>query len=165
MDNTVKQRNGRPSKIEQLEIQGKLGPYFEKGISPFVTSKKTGINIKTVNKYFGLWYEEIKNSQNDDFIERCKITKEQAIVTLEEELLQLYEIRNELKRHSEEKQKSKPERWIYKLQLDIANSIVNLVTLKTALANSPTADVTLQKLLAKFSNSTGMENLKHDTFA
>lgn len=156
MENTVKQRNGRPSKTEQLEIQDKLGPYFEKGISPFVTSNKTGINIKTVNKYFGLWYEEIKNSQSDDFIERCKIAKEQAIVVCEEELLQLYEMRNDLKKYSEEKQKSKPERWIYKIQLDITNSIINLTSLKTALTNSPTADVTLQKLLAKYSNSTGM---------
>src|SRR5689334_12409129 len=143
MDNTVKRRNGRPSKTEQLEIQGKLRPYFEKGISPFLTSKETGINTKTVNKYFDLWYEEIKNSQNDDFIERCKRAKEQAIVVCDEQLLQLHEMQNELKRHSEEMQKSKPERWMYKIRLDITNSIVNLVTLKTALANSPTADVTL----------------------
>jgi len=165
MDNTVKRRNGRPSKTEQLEIQGKLRPYFEQGISPFLTSKETGINTKTVNKYFDLWYEEIKNSQNDDFIERCKRAKEQAIVVCDEQLLQLHEMQNELKRHSEEMQKPKPERWMYKIRLDITNSIVNLVSLKTALANSPTADVTLQKLLTKFSNSTGMEGLKHDTFA
>lgn len=160
MDNAVKQRNGRPSKTEQLEIQGKLRPYFEKGITPFVTSKKTGINIKTANKYFDLWYEEIKNSQNEDFIERCKRAKEQAIVVCDEQLLQLYEMQNELKKHSEEKHKSEPERWMYKIRLDITNSIVNLASLKTALANSPTADVTLQKLLTKFSNSTGVEDLK-----
>ncbi len=164
MDDTDKQRHGRPSKTEQLEIQGKLSPYFEKGISPYIASKETGINIKTVNKYFGSWYEEIKNSQNDDFIERCKIAKEQAIVTCEEELLQLHKMRNEVKIHSEQ-QKSKPERWIYKTWLDITNSIVNLVSLKTALANSPTADVTLQKLLAKILNAKGIEGLEHGTFS
>ena len=63
-------KNGRPSEAEQLEIERKLRPYFEKSISSSVTSRETGINRKTVTKYFHEWCEEIKEPEHQDFIER-----------------------------------------------------------------------------------------------
>src|SRR3989344_2022262 len=63
-------RNGRPTKIGQLEIQRQLRPYFEREISAYLTSEKTGINEKTVRKYFNFWTQEISESEESDFLER-----------------------------------------------------------------------------------------------
>jgi len=52
--------NGRPTQKQQLEIQETLRKYFEKGISASSTSQRTGINIKTVCKYFEEWIEQIR---------------------------------------------------------------------------------------------------------
>ncbi len=55
-------QNGRPPKTTQLQMQKELRQYFERGISATVASSKTGINIKTVCKYFEEWSERIKES-------------------------------------------------------------------------------------------------------
>jgi len=152
-------KNGRPSEAEQLEIERKLRPYFEKLITPYVTSRETGINIKTVRKYFNEWIEEIKSSEHPDFIERSKIAKEQAILAYDDQLLILYKVQEDIKKQVEDSiQQSngipKLDRWLYKQRVEVSIAIVNLINLKTALVNTPTADITLakkvQELLKKY---------------
>ena len=152
-------KNGRPSEAEQLEIERKLRPYFEKSIKPYVTSRETEINRKTVTKYFHEWYEEIKSSEHPDFIERSKIAKEQAILACDYQLLKLYKVQEDIEKQAEDSIKQsggipKLERWLYKQRIDASNAIVNLINLKTSLANTPTADITLakeaQELLKKY---------------
>lgn len=152
-------KNGRPSRAEQLEIELKLGPYFEKLISPYVTSRETGINIKTVRKYFKEWAEEINALEHPDFIERSKTAKEQAILACDGQLLTLYKAQEDFKKQTEESIKQSGgtpnlERWHYKQGIEISNAIVNLTILKTTLENTPTADITLaknmQELLKKY---------------
>ena len=143
-------KNGRPSEAEQLEIERKLRPYFEKSISPYVTSSKTGINIKTVRKYFHEWCEEIKKPEHADFIERSKIAKEQAILTCEDQLLRLYKVQEDIENQTEDSIKQsggipKLERRVSKQRIEVANAIANLTVLKTGLVNTPTADITLEK--------------------
>lgn len=155
MDNKI----GRPSETEQLEIERKLRPYFEKSISSSVTSRETRINIKTVRKYFHEWYEEIKSSEHPDFIERSKIAKEQAILAYDDQLLILYKVQEDIEKQAEDsiKQSSgipKLDRWLYKQRVEVSIAIVNLINFKTTLANTPTADITLakkvQELLKKY---------------
>ena len=146
MDNKI----GRPSETEQLEIERKLRPYFEKSISSSVTSRETGINIKTVRKYFNEWIEEIKSSEHPDFIERSKIAKEQAILAYDDQLLILYKIQEDIEKQAEDSIKQsggipKLDRWLYKQRIDVSYAIVNLISFKTALVNTPTADITLAK--------------------
>ena len=143
-------KNGRPSEAEQLEIERKLRPYFEKSISPYVTSRETGINIKTVRKYFHEWFEEIKSSEHPDFIERSKIAKEQAILACEDQLLRLYKVQEDIEKQVENSITQsggipRLERWVYKQRIEVSSAIVNLIILKTTLANTPTADITLAK--------------------
>ncbi|MEX0764770.1 MAG: hypothetical protein WDZ43_00055 [Nitrosopumilaceae archaeon] len=143
-------KNGRPSEAEQLEIERTLRPYFEKSISPYVTSSKTGINIKTVRKYFHEWCEEIIKSEHPDFIESSKIAKEQTILAYDEQLLRLYKAQEDIDEQVEDSIKQsggipKLERWLYKHQIDVSYAILNLISLKTSLANTPTADITLAK--------------------
>jgi len=142
--------NGRPSKAEQLEIERKLRSYFEKSISPYVTSCETGINIKTVRKYFKEWSEEIRDSEHQDFIERSKTAKEQAILACDRQLLILYKAQEDFEKQVEDSIKQsggtpKLDRWLYKQRIEISNAIVNLTILKTTLENTPTADITLAK--------------------
>lgn len=143
-------KNGRPSKAEQLEIERKLRPYFEKSIKPFVTSRETEIDIKTVRKYFNEWIEEIKSSEHPDFIERSKTAKEQAILACDYQLLKLYKAQDDIEKQVEDiiKQSGgipKLDRWLYKQRIEVSNAIVNLINLKTTLENTPTADTTLEK--------------------
>ena len=143
-------KNGRPSEAEQLEIERKLRPYFEKSISPYVTSGGAGINIKTVRKYFHKWCEEIKSSEQPDFIERSKIAKEQAILACEDQLLRLYKVQEDIEKQVENSITQsggipRLERWVYKQRIEVSSAIVNLIILKTTLANTPTADITLAK--------------------
>lgn len=143
-------KNGRPSRADQLEMERKLRPYFEKSISSSITSRETGINIKTVRKYFHEWYEEIKSSEHQDFIEICKIAKEQAILAYDDQLLILYKIQEDIEKQVENSIKQsggipKLDRWLYKQRIEVSNAIVNLISLKTALTNTPTADITLAK--------------------
>ena len=143
-------KNGRPTEAEQLGIERTLRPYFEKSIAPYVTSCKTGINIKTVRKYFHEWCEEIIKSEHPDFIESSKIAKEQTILAYDEQLLILYKAQEDIEDQVNDsiKQSSeipKLERWHYKQRIDVSIAIVNLINLKTSLANTPTADITLAK--------------------
>ncbi len=152
-------KNGRPSKAEQLEIQKKLRPYFEKSISASIAASDTGINIKTVNKYYNEWYEEIKNSQQPDFIERCKIEKERNLLAIDRQLLVMYKIQDDLaKQENDSKSNEKPqsEKWLYKQRIEVANAITNLIGKKINLANAPTADVSLENKTRELLKDNGL---------
>ncbi|MEX1996775.1 MAG: hypothetical protein WD884_05315 [Nitrosopumilaceae archaeon] len=150
MTEEIDNKKGRPSEAEQLEIERKLRPYFEKSISPHLASRETGINIKTVRNYFHEWIEEIRAAEHPDFIERSKIAKEQAILAYDKQLLKLHKIQDDLEKQIEDSIKQSGgipnlERWLYKQRIEVSNAIINLINLKTALANTPTADITLAK--------------------
>ena len=68
-------KNGRPTKTDQLEIEHVLRTYFERKISAWLTSQKTGINIKTVCTYFNQWKTEIMEFEKN---ERAKTYKEET---------------------------------------------------------------------------------------
>ena len=143
-------KNGRPSEAEQLEIERKLRPYFEKLKPTSATSEETGLDIKTVRRYFHKWCEEIKSSEHTDFIERCKIAKERAILAHDNQLLILYKAQDHIEEQVENSIEQsggipKLERWLYKERIEISNAIIKLINLKTAFVNTPTADITLAK--------------------
>jgi hypothetical protein len=139
---------GRPTKLAQLELQDKVRPYFERGISAFATAKETGINVKTVNKYFEKWYSEIKDSQKQEFIERTKFEKERAVLAIENQLLQSYKIQDDLEKQmpvKSGKARNAFEKGYYKLRMQIVGTIVNLISMKINLANAVTADASLEQ--------------------
>jgi len=90
---------GRPSQKQQLEIQELLRKYFEKGISATSTSQHTGINIKTVCKYFEEWVEQIKEINDTDFLKRVKLERERYLTVLDQQLLKLYELQDEIEKY------------------------------------------------------------------
>jgi hypothetical protein len=84
-------QKGRPSKNQQLEIQNRLRPYFEKCMSAGFAARETEANIKTVTKYYKIWSEEIAKATDADFVSRVRQEREQIILGYDKLIFELYE--------------------------------------------------------------------------
>lgn len=102
---------------------------------------------------------EIKNSQQPDFIERCKIEKERNLLAIDRQLLVMYKIQDDLeKRENDSKSNEKPqsEKWLYKQRIEVANAITNVIGKRINLANAPTADVSLENKTKELLKDNGL---------
>ncbi len=88
--NSFTHKKGRPTKMGQLQIQRELRPYFEKDISAIVTAEKTGIDKKTVNKYFDSWAEEMLEVEESKSLERQEMERVRIIASYDYLLLDAY---------------------------------------------------------------------------
>ena len=131
----------------QLEIQRTLRPYFEQGISTTLTAEKTGINIKTVYKYFDFWLQEINEQETSDFLERQRKEKIRIIVSFDKLILEANKhfdnINDEINRLQKE-QKAIP-RHFFSLKLDAMRYISYLIEKKGSFSMQPTMDEALEK--------------------
>ena len=113
-------------------MQKELRKYYERGISATVTASKTGINVKTVCKYFAEWSEQISESESSDFLERQKNERSQIIVAFDEQILsvheQLDEIENQIKKYKQEN-KIIP-KHLLSLRLEIVKYVSSLIEKK-----------------------------------
>ncbi len=91
------EKNGRPTKIGQLDIERKLRPYFLRGMSASATSIETGINIKTVCKYFNAWYREQEEIETASFLERFKQERQRAISCYDAQIVEAYKLQEIIK--------------------------------------------------------------------
>lgn len=116
--------------------------YYQKGISARATVNHTRHNIKTVLKYFKQWDKNI--TQQEDFIQRTKITKEKAISSIDDEIILLYnyekEIYNVRKLTIQSGNVLHFER-MSRLSLKLSDQILKAIAAKTNLINTPTADI------------------------
>lgn len=87
---------GRPTLQKQIKIEKTLNEFFNKGISANGTSQITGLNIKTVLKYFNRRYNEVIIIDRADFEERVTLVRLRFIMAYERELVKLYQIQNEI---------------------------------------------------------------------
>jgi len=139
--------NGRPSRKEQLEIERILKPYFENSISASVTAKKTGFNIKTVNKHFHDWYKEIAESETSDFLQKCKEEKARALMTLENQICTLDEDKKDIQELINASIKTGTFAYLekfYKIKLKIIENMGKFVSARINLVNSATVDVVIE---------------------
>ncbi len=116
---------GRPTQKQQIEIQETLREYFEKGVSATVTSHITGINIKTVCKYFEEWSIQIKNINDIDFLNRIKLERERYLSVLDQQLLKLYQIQSEVEENNSF--------HYYKERMNLVNMICQIMSKKYGL--------------------------------
>ena len=84
--------NGRPTKQEQLDLQKTLREYYEKGISATTTTNLTGINVKTVCKYFNEWHRQINEIERSKFQDRVLEARSQHLIVLDHQLENLYKL-------------------------------------------------------------------------
>lgn len=147
MESHITHQNGRPTRNKQLEMQTGLRKYFERGISATVTSSKTGVNIKTVCKYFDEWAEQIRESESNDFLERQKNERAQIIVTFDEQILlvhaQLDDIEDQITKYKKEN-KIIP-KHLLGLRLEISKYLSNLTEKKGLFMMQLTMDEALKK--------------------
>ena len=138
---------GRPTKQEQIDIERKLRPYFEMGHSATQTARRTGLNIKTVLRYFELWYQEIEKSEQSDFLNRCKKEKERALISLSNEICSLNDDKKEIELLIEASRKAGNFGYVekfYKLKLKTVETIGKFSSARINLTNAPTLDILME---------------------
>lgn len=148
-------KRGRPSLPEQAKIRRRLRPFFLNLKSPEFAATETGYEIKTVRRYYKSFEQEILASEEQDFIEQTKITKEQARFVLDGQQSKLENLQRTLEgqmNHSIKQSRGTPqlESWMYKAGVKISNAITDIILKKVSLICSPTADVTLEKESQEF---------------
>lgn len=136
-------RNGRPSITEQVEIEKTLWPYFESRYKAQRAADETGINIKTVRRYFGKWYERYISVQGPEFFKNCKLSNGRTILELNQVISNLEKRSNELDAAIESQGSLQDKRWIYSEYRKTQESLSKLYLQRNDLENTPTADVTL----------------------
>lgn len=150
-------KRGRPNKAEQLQIERKLRPYFEKMLSVSFAARETGVNINTVKKYYKTWSDEIKAIEHPDFIERSKIIIRNSVLALDIQLSKLYKLQETIEKqinHNIKQNNKIPnlEINIYKTSILLSEKIADLILKKTDLTVTPTADVTLSNEVKELLN-------------
>lgn len=141
-------KRGRPNKSEQLQIERKLRPYFERMLSVSFAAKETGVNVNTVKKYYKTWSDEIKSTEHPDFIKRSKIIIRNSVLAIDHQLLKLYKLQETIEKqitHNIKQHNGIPDLslGLYKVSILLSDKISDLILKKTNLTVTPTADVTL----------------------
>ena len=138
-----KNEKGRPSFVQQAKIESDLRPYFEKGYSATLTSKKTGHDKKTVLKYFKKWTKEIFEPESEEFLQRCKEQKERSLLALDEHIYSIEEDANDVGKIINDLKKSGNilllEKF-FKLKFNLKKEFAKLSLSKLQIVNSPTFD-------------------------
>lgn len=155
-----KRKNGRPTKLEQIEIQNKLRPYFERYLSATFTSGKTGINIKTVCKYFDEWSKQVIETETKDFVQRQRETKEVIMLSMDSLIFENYELIDKIKNEIKNFQKNeKPiPKHLLSLHAQILYKISEIINAKGDLEVTPTLDISLEELIDKRISEVSQRN-------
>lgn len=106
MSNGQSEKSGRPTKSGQLDIEKKLRSCFLRGMSASATSVDTGINIKTVCKYFNEWYREQEEVETASFLERFKQERQRAISCYDAQIVEAYRLQEIIKEEIESVRKN-----------------------------------------------------------
>lgn len=139
-------KRGRPTLHKQNEIKKILQPFYQKGTSANKTYEETGINIKTILKYYKQWDKKLVDSDKD-FLMKVKIVKEQSIQTMDKEMLSLYEQEEEIeaikkitKRDGDISHFEK----LSRLGLKFSDRRMKILATKMNLIGTPTADTIIE---------------------
>ena len=142
---------GRPGKATQITIQEKLREYFEYGVTATLASEKTGINIKTVCKYFEEWYEAQVEQQNSDYFERQKVERGRIIVSLDRQIVDAMESIEDIDAEIQQYKKDNKTipRHLFVQRLDIQRFIVSVIEKKGSFALQPLIDEALRQKISE----------------
>jgi len=153
-------KSGRPTKVDQIQIQNKLRKYFEIGISASLASQKTGINIKTVCKYFDEWAEQILEVESTAFLERQKKERTRVIMALDSLIIEaqglLDSINSEIEKSSSEKKKA----YLFGIKLSTMKFISDLIEKKTSFAMKPIMDEALKSEISEMMKNAAIGQLR-----
>lgn len=141
-------KRGRPTLFDQKKIEEDILPYYENNVGAITTSRKTGINYKTILKYYSLWNKEVLASEKNDFLKRIKITKEKNILMLDNKIISLTTEQQRLKMQLDNALQSGNVihyEKLYGLNLKTTDQLLKIASLKTDLIGTPTADIIIEQ--------------------
>lgn len=75
-------------------------------MSASATSIETGINIKTVCKYFNIWFKELEEVETQSFLERYKEERQRAISCYDAQIVEAYRLQEIIKGEIDSSKKS-----------------------------------------------------------
>jgi len=136
-------KKGRPTNIGELEIKRKLRFYYENSVSSMITRNETGLNIKTVRKYFSNWDNQIYQSEEKDFLKRCKQQKERTILAYDTQILSVVRQRKKIESDIEiarMKGDFSSVSKLYQTYIKIVEEFRRLISDKINLVNGPPAN-------------------------
>ena len=148
-----KNRRGRPSRKQQIEIEETIWYYFEKGVCAAVASQESKINRKTVDRYYEKLAELPLRTNEKAFINQCKINIASAETAISNQLLKLRQIQDKLLLFMSKGISAKDYLNCVREFRKLAKTIAELIVLKTNLANSPTSDLTLNRLAQEWTQN------------
>lgn len=140
-------KRGRPTLHSQREIKEIILEYYEQNISAKVASRDSGINRKTVLKYYKVFDTEM-TEPNEDFLLRIKITKEKTIESLDRDILSLNSEEKTieyLKKRAMNSGNSAEYERLTKLKLKTIDQRIKIQTAKINLIGTPTADIIINQ--------------------
>jgi hypothetical protein len=152
-------RNGRPSIVDQIEIEKTLWPYFESEYKAQRAADETEINIKTVRRYFRIWREKYISVQGPEFFKNCRLSNGRTILELNEVISKLEKRSDELDVAIESLGSIQDKRWMYSEYRKMQESLSKLYVQRNNLENAPTADVTLDAKVAELRKKIEMEHV------
>jgi hypothetical protein len=137
-------KRGRPTLYDQKKIKDEIFSYYENNMEAITASSKTGINYKTILKYYGMWDRETFESEKNDHLTRIKITKARNIRMLDNQFYPLIHEQQTIQRLMDDALKngstSEYEK-LSRLKIKITEQILDIMSAKINLIGTPTADV------------------------
>ena len=118
-------------------------------MSASATSIDTGVNIKTVCKYFNGWYTELEEAESESFLERFKQERQRAISCYDAQLVEAYKLQEIIKDEIEGAKKSGTpvsQNLMKRFELSI-RTISDLNDRRGALAIRPKLDESVSKMV------------------
>lgn len=141
-------KRGRPTQRSQREIKKIIYRYYENDISAKIASKDSGINYKTLLKYYKLLDNEMFESEEKNFLSRIKTTKEKSIQRLDKDIMELTkeeETVESLKESVMQNGNLSGFEKLSKLKLKIIDQRTKTMSAKINLIGTPTADIIINQ--------------------
>jgi len=149
-------KKGRPAKNRELEIKRTLRFYYENSVSPMITRHETGHDIKTIRKYFSIWNNQIYQSEEKDFLKRCKQQKERTILAFDTLILSVVRQRKKIEsdiKIARKKGDFSSVSKLYQTYIKIVEEFRRLISDKINLVNGPPADTQVDLEMKKREDS------------
>lgn len=141
-------KRGRPTLNDQKKIIEIILPYYEDGVEAITASQKTGLNYKTILKYYKIRDREIFEINNNNFLMRIKITKERNILMLDNEIISLNKERKIIQSqidHALQTNNIIMYEKLSRLKLKLTDQLIGIMSAKTNLIGVPTADTIIKQ--------------------
>lgn len=126
-----------------------LRKHFERNLTASYTAGITGINIKTVCRYFDEWADQISEAEERDFLKREKKERVRIRLSFDSLIVEEYELLDEIKKEiTKYRKENKPvPRYLIASQIEILRTISSLNEKKGYFSMQMPVDESLQKII------------------